>query len=180
MVDIVGHVFTDKIEAGSMGVVTNTRYIRCIWPRLDKPVSLFAEGSLGITILSTGPARNVVFPDDTIFEECVLDAIYPAEKAVKDAFPNIIGIKNLTPQQSELWVNSYNSVVNSLPQTATKLVTPECYYFKEVLSNKTCVAMLTKQEASDLCKGLVNEETLKSSKEFFDGEGVKTLRSGAK
>lgn len=52
---------------GSMGVVTDTRYVRCIWPALDAPVSLFAEGSSGIEVQGPPTPRNVVFPVGTSF-----------------------------------------------------------------------------------------------------------------
>lgn len=165
---------------GSMGVVNDIRYICCVWPKLDKPTALFAPGSSGIRVLSIGPARNVVFPDDTVFEEIALDALYPAELAVKQAFPNIAGLKNLTPEQSAIWIAAYDTAAAALPPTATKLTTPEAHFLREIVADKPAVAMLTKQEAVDLCKGIVDEVALKSGKEFFDEAGAKVVVGGAK
>lgn len=52
---------------GSMGVVKDTRYIRCFWPVLDQPVALFAEGSSGIEVEAPPTPRNVLFPPGTVF-----------------------------------------------------------------------------------------------------------------
>ena len=52
---------------GSMGVVTNTRYVMCYWPSLDEPVALFADGSAGIEVQGPPTPRNVLFPPDTLF-----------------------------------------------------------------------------------------------------------------
>jgi hypothetical protein len=52
---------------GSMGVVKDTRYVRCFWPRLDQPTALFAEGSSGIEVEGPPTPRNVIFPPDTVF-----------------------------------------------------------------------------------------------------------------
>ena len=52
---------------GSMGVVVNTRYVRCFWPKLDRPTALFAAGSSGIEVEGPPTPRNVVFPPGTVF-----------------------------------------------------------------------------------------------------------------
>jgi hypothetical protein len=54
-------------KPGGLGIVTNTRYVRCFWPRLDRPTALFAAGSSGIEVQGPPTPRNVVFPPDTVF-----------------------------------------------------------------------------------------------------------------
>lgn len=59
----------DKTEhaRGALGVVKDVRFVRCLWPRLDRPTALFAEGSSGIEVMGPPTPRNVVFPPDTVF-----------------------------------------------------------------------------------------------------------------
>lgn len=52
---------------GSLGVVADTTYVRCFWPRLDRPTELFAAGSSGIQVEGPPTPRNVVFPAGTVF-----------------------------------------------------------------------------------------------------------------
>lgn len=66
MREIIGEDFRKFTEPGSMGVVNDVRYIRCIWPFLDEPVALFAEGSSGIEVQAPPTPKNVVFPEDTV------------------------------------------------------------------------------------------------------------------
>lgn len=56
-------------KPGSMGVVTDTHYKNCHWPKLDQPTALFAEGSSGLVIEGPPTPRNVLFPPDTVFAE---------------------------------------------------------------------------------------------------------------
>ena len=65
--EIVGARLYAFSASGSMGVVTDTIYRRCFWPRLTKPCAIFAEGSSGIQVEGPPTPRNVVFPDDTVF-----------------------------------------------------------------------------------------------------------------
>jgi hypothetical protein len=65
--EIVEQRLYDYNEPASMGVVKDTRYIRCHWPKLDQPTALFAEGSSGIEVEGPPTPRNVVFPPDTVF-----------------------------------------------------------------------------------------------------------------
>lgn len=60
MIEVIGQNFRNFTAPDSMGVVTDTRYVFCYWPALEKPVSLFADGSSGIHVL--GSSRNIVFP----------------------------------------------------------------------------------------------------------------------
>ena len=73
MADAVGLNFFTRTAKGSMGVVKNTRYVRCHWPRLNQPTALFADGSSGIEVQGPPTPRNVVFPDDTVFLPVVVN-----------------------------------------------------------------------------------------------------------
>ena len=66
---------------GSAGVVTDTLFVNCYWPKLDRPTRIFAAGSSGIKVMGTTP-RNVWFPDDVEFLTYYPDALYPAEQAI--------------------------------------------------------------------------------------------------
>lgn len=125
---------------GSAGVVTDTLFVNCYWPKLDKPTRIFAAGSNTIRVLGTTP-RNVWFPDDTVFESFYPDALYPAELAVKAAFPfNRIGLVNLSPAESQVWLDAYNAAVATFPPTHTVLVTPRNTNFlrhREVTKERT-------------------------------------------
>lgn len=63
---VIGKNLREFNAPGSMGIVTATRYIRCVWPSLDAPVALFAEGSGGIEVQGPPTPRNIVFPEDTV------------------------------------------------------------------------------------------------------------------
>lgn len=52
---------------GSMGVVKDTHFKMCYWPRLEEPTSLFMPGSAGLIVQGPPTPRNVVFPPDTVF-----------------------------------------------------------------------------------------------------------------
>jgi len=67
MTTIVGARLQQFTAPGSMGVVTDTRYVGCYWPRLDEPVALFAAGSSGIEVQGPPTPRNVIFPSGTVF-----------------------------------------------------------------------------------------------------------------
>lgn len=66
MREVIGENFREFNKPGSMGVVNDTRYIRCFWPPLDEPTALFAKGSSGIEVQGPPTPRNVVFPEDTL------------------------------------------------------------------------------------------------------------------
>jgi hypothetical protein len=125
---------------GSAGIVTDTLFVNCYWPKLDRPTRIFAEGSSGIRVLGSTP-RNVWFPDDTVFETFYPDALYPAELAVKEAFPfKRIGLVNLSPAESQVWLDAYNAAVSKFPPTHTVLTTPrDCNFLrhKEEVSRRT-------------------------------------------
>lgn len=73
MIEVIGQNFFHCLEPGSMGVVKDTRFIRCYWPSLDQPTALFAAGSSGIEVQGPPTPRNVVFPDGVVFLPVVVN-----------------------------------------------------------------------------------------------------------
>ena len=116
-------------KPGAMGVIADTLFINCYWPKLDRPTRIFADGSSGIRVMGTTP-RNVWFPDGTIFDSYFPDALYPAELAVKAAFPfKRRGMVNLSPAEAQVWMDAYNAAVASFPPTHTVFDTPRSCNF---------------------------------------------------
>jgi hypothetical protein len=60
-------------ERGGLGVVNDTRYVRCYWPVFDQPTELFAAGSSGIEVQGPPSPRNIVFPIGTVFLPVVVN-----------------------------------------------------------------------------------------------------------
>ena len=166
---LIGHRIT-----GQLGVVTDTRYVRCYWPKLDRPTRLFVEGSAGIEVL--GSARNVWFPDDTVWLDYHPDALYPAEMAVKAAFPNLIGLINLTDEQAVIWQAAYDAAVATFPPTHTIHSSPRDVLFlrhKELISPldkkpvfEEYVSEVTTQQAMDIVDGKIDPATEKLTQDF--------------
>ena len=178
---------------GSMGVVQDTLFVNCFWPKLDRPIRIFAEGSIGVHVMGTTP-RNVWFPDDVVFEPYYPDALYSAEQAVKKAFPYRIGLINLSPAEAQVWWDAYQAAVASFPPTHTIVQTSRHVNFlrhREVVRERSVtlkedsvsgdtflkagsvvvkrdyeeyVAELTPQEAVDLVDGKLNETALREEK----------------
>ena len=127
-------------QPGSAGVVTDTLFVNCYWPKLDRPTRIFADGSSGIKVMGTTP-RNVWFPDDVEFMTYYPDALYPAEQAVFKAFPfKRIGLVNLSPAEAQVWWDAYNAAVTTFPPTHTVFETPRNTNFlrhKEEVSRRT-------------------------------------------
>lgn len=111
----------------SMGVVQDATFINCFWPKLDQPTRLFADGSSGIKVM--GSARNVWFPDDTIWLTYYPDALYPAEMAVRQAFPSIRGLVNLSEEQAQIWQAAYDAAVAEFPVTHSIFESPRDVLF---------------------------------------------------
>lgn len=65
--EIIGKRLYEFDTEGSMGVVKNTAFRRCFWPRTDVPLNPFAEGSAGIEVEGPPTPRNIIFPGGTIF-----------------------------------------------------------------------------------------------------------------
>lgn len=191
----IKHRFQKFDQLESMGVVNDTTYIGCFWPKLDKPTPLFAEGSSGIKVQGSPTPRNVVFPKDTEFLDYYPDALYPAEQAVKIAFPNISYLVNLTEEQAAIYLAAYEEAVKSFPSTHSIHSTrPDCFFLREkVLTSAVTakpqyteyVAEISKQETDDLVDEKVQEQSLRDAKTFVridDGVTVlvKTPTSGGK
>lgn len=140
MQTIIGARLQGFAAPGSMGVVKDMTFVNCYWPKLDRPTRIFAAGSSGIKVMGTTP-RNVWFPDDVEFLTYYPDALYPAEQAVKAAFPfKRIGLVNLSPAEAQVWVDAYNTAVASFPPTHTVLQTARNTNFlrhKEEVSRRT-------------------------------------------
>ena len=137
---IIGARLQGYTAPGSIGVVTDTLFVNCYWPKLDRPTRIFAPGSSGIRVMGTTP-RNVWFPDDVVFESFYPDALYPAEQAVLKAFPfGRRALINLSPAEAQVWMDAYNAAVASFPPTHTVLTTPRDVNFlrhKEEVSRRT-------------------------------------------
>lgn len=119
----VGTRLQEFTQPESMGVVTDTLFVNCYWPKLDRPTRIFARGSSGIKVMGTTP-RNVWFPDDIEFLDYYPDALYPAELAVRVAFPgNRSGLVNLSSSESQVWWDAYNEAVKGLHSKATIITT---------------------------------------------------------
>lgn len=69
MKDIIGARLQAFTAPGSLGIVKDTKYTRCFWPKLDQPTELFAKGSSGLVIEGPPTPRNVIFPPDTFFAD---------------------------------------------------------------------------------------------------------------
>lgn len=155
---------------GSMGVVTNTRFTRCFWPKLDQPTKLFADGSKGLEIL--GSARNVIFPPDTVFLDYYPDALYPAELAVLALSPGRRGLANLSDAEVAIWRAAYDAAVAKFPPTHAVHNTRDDVHFlvhKELVSARSekarfevFLAPITKQEAIDIAEGKLDAEAKKA------------------
>lgn len=121
---IIGARLQGFTAPGSMGVVNGARFVNCFWPKLDQPTRIFADGSSNIEVMGNTP-RNVWFPDDVVFLPYHPDALYPAERAVLNAFPfNRMALINLGPAEAQIWADAYTDAVNKLPSTATVIETP--------------------------------------------------------
>ena len=79
---------------GGMGLVTDTRFVRCFWPRCERPTALFAAGSSGLQVQGPPTPRNVVFPEwtkfldgtcgDCFFEVVHREHTHPVEEEVEE------------------------------------------------------------------------------------------------
>lgn len=54
-------------QPGALGIVKDTIFRECFWPRPDQPTAIFAEGSSGLQVQGPPTPRNIIFPPDTIF-----------------------------------------------------------------------------------------------------------------
>jgi hypothetical protein len=172
---LIGQRLYDWDGPGSAGIVTDTHFIRCYWPRLTEPTKIFAEGSSGILVQGPPTPRNVVFPEDTVFPEVVADADSKAVVAAMQAANGTrTGLVNATPKMVEAYLEAYQQEAANLPETATKVVCrDDCHYLThDVLVSaegekpvyERYVAEITKTEAIDYCDGLVSRTDLDAEK----------------
>ena len=161
---LIGHRIT-----GPLGVVTDTRFVRCFWPALDQPTKLFDEGSKGIEVL--GSARNVWFPDDTVWLDYFPDALYPAEMAVKAAFPRLAGMVNLTDEQALIWQAAYDDAAKTFPPTHAVHSSPrDCLFLRHKDGEQVYVSEVTTEQALDIVDGRIDPAEQKLEQEFRKGE----------
>jgi hypothetical protein len=77
--------FVDRKTPGSMGVVKDTRFVNCLWPVLDEPTALFAEGSAGLEVQGPPTPRNVIWPAGTkALGNTNLGVFYSAEDVMEE------------------------------------------------------------------------------------------------
>ena len=157
---LIGHRIT-----GPLGVVTDTRFVRCFWPALDQPTKLFDDGSSGIEVL--GSARNVWFPDDTVWLDYFPDALYPAEQAVLKAFPKMRGLVNLTDEQAAIWQTAYDDAVKTFPPTHAVHSSPrDCLFLRHKDGDQVYVSEVTTAQALDIVDGRIDPASEKLTQEF--------------
>lgn len=200
MLEIVARRFGRGLAAGSLGVVTDTRYVCCYWPKLDRPTALFAAGSRGLEVMGRPTPRNVVFPGDTVFLDYVPDALFAAETAALDFLrrsrgPGAASFVNLTLRAAQVWRAAYDAAVAALPPTATRIATrPDCHFLRhrEEIGRKPVViagradwkilteeyvAELAPAEVADLLAGRASEAALREGKTFVSlVDPARTLR----
>lgn len=163
---LIGKRLYDWDGPGKAGVVTDTHFIRCFWPHLTEPTRIFAEGSSGLIVQGPPTPRNVIFPDDTVFPEVFLDA---DSAAVAEAMRTSRrrGLVNATPEMVEAYLLAYATKSAALPPTAAKhRCRDDCHFLVHYEGKERYIAELTKQEAVDLCDGVVVRETLSAAKDY--------------
>lgn len=94
MIDVVGARLQKFSTPGSLGVVKDTRYIRCFWHGSDTPFSPFAEGSSGIEVEGPPTPRNILFPPGTKFlngtrGDCFFAVTYEDQQVERPTGPEI-------------------------------------------------------------------------------------------
>lgn len=117
---------------GQLGVVNDTMFIGCFWPKLDAPTELFSPVSSGIVVMC-GTPRNVLFPEGTEFRDYFPDALYPAEQAVMTMGSGTRrGLLNLSDDEAAVWLKVYEHAAKNLPATAAKFQTRnDCFFLRD-------------------------------------------------
>lgn len=158
--------------SASMGVVNDTRFIRCFWPAFDQPTSIFAAGSSGLIVQGPPAPANIVFPDDTIFPDYFPDADSVACVAAMAASNGTrTGLVNATQEMVDAYLKAYAEEAARLPATAAKHRTrDDCHFLVQwmqigISANgkpifDRYVAQISKQAASDICKGVITPASL--------------------
>lgn len=156
--------------SGSMGVVTDTHFIRCFWARPSEPVAIFAPGSSGIIVQGPPAPENIIFPDDTVFEEYLPDATSAAVvAAMKAANGKRIGLVNATPEMTEAFVKTYAEVAAGLPKTAAVHVCDsDCHWLIRKTPESSFQAKITLQQAKDIAAGRVDKAEVEAAADYFD------------
>lgn len=173
---VIGKRLYDWDGPGKAGVVTDTHFIRCFWPRLTEPTRIFAPGSSGLIVQGPPTPRNVVFPDDTVFPDIVTDAEGVAWEAFLGAGAGR-GYVAAKPEQVAAYMQTYDSERKKLPPTAAKIRCRDdcCFLVHDEEIGRTgngkpilerYVAEVSKQEAHDLCDGKVSRDELHTRKDF--------------
>jgi len=126
MQEIIG-ARIEASEPGSLGIVRNTRYIRCFWPNLEQPTALFADGSFGIEVQGPPTPRNVIFPKGTV----ALNTVASDSEVVK-----------MVAGRPEL-----NHLKWRITQVSTKL---DCFFVQE--NDTIVVDNLTREDAEQIAE----------------------------
>ncbi len=153
---------------GKAGVVKDTIFVRCFWPRLDEPAMIFAAGSSGLKVLGPPTPRNVVFPEGTQFLMGCSTAKARAEAAVRE-----LGHKgpiiNLPPKLAEAYWAEYEKCLKAKPGTIP--TRHDCFFLRHNVSRKEkYISELTEREAKDLCEKRKTRAQLEAGREFHDIE----------
>lgn len=131
----IGKRLQEYNTEGSMGVVTDTTFIRCFWPFVDEPIAIFEKGSYGIRVMGPPTPRNIIFPEDTEFLSYAPDAAYLAEVAVKTHVGWDKPILELGDQETLVYLTQYNKALENLPETKEEHETKQVF-FKRDKSNQ--------------------------------------------
>lgn len=189
MKNVVGARLQKHGEPGAMGVVKDTRYIRCFWPHLKAPTKLFAEGSSGIEVMGPPTPRNVVFPPDTVFLDRVPDSERTAEEAVRAVAGPHRKIINLLDDLGDTY---WDALQAEAPKVAARHPTNgEAFHLEETgepterePKGARFVAPLTKKEADDLVEGRAIDADMRKGKQFIGKAGAvldrKTMKARAR
>jgi hypothetical protein len=162
---LIGQRLYDWDGPGMAGVVTDTHFIRCFWPRLTEPTKIFAEGSSGLVVQGPPTPRNVVFPEDTLFPKVVCDADSAAVGAAMAASGGKSGLVNATPEMVQAYLAAYEAeAAKAEPHTTEIACRDDCQFLVHKELDEVYVAELTKQEAIDYCDGKVSRESLDTVK----------------
>lgn len=176
----VGLDMRQATSPDSMGVVTDVRYHRCLWPDLALPTSIFAIGSAGIVVDGPNTPRNVIFPADTQFPDYLPDALYPPELALAAAYPTLRKLHNLSEDQVAVYLAAYEKAATALPSTAAKhQVVSNCFFLRhiEVIAvdgakpqYQKYVAPLSRGQAEQIVAGGIAADQIKNEAVFVKAE----------
>lgn len=166
--------------------VEDTRFVRCFWPAFDQPTAIFPEGSKGIRVRGNPTPRNIVFPDDTVFEEWYPDADYPAELATSAQFPGMGGFVNLTEEQGDFYVLAHaeeTAKVIGEDRNATVFETRNDVFFlvhrepiadfRKASDAEKYIAEIDARQAKEIASGTLDVKAARADAEFVRIESAK-------